>query len=202
MYLGGIKNIVFDFGGVLYKINPTATIEAFLTNSNVIGLDEKQLVSNKIFLEYEKGKINSDQFRDEIRKNLKNELIDSEIDRMWNLTLVETFEKSYLLIKSLKNRGYKLALLSNTNEIHFNYFIKEVRHIFEMFDFLIFSYQVQSRKPDIEIYQKMLQISGFNPKETIFVDDSNENIEGAKSSGLKTYHVTDAEKLWENFHSV
>ena len=201
MFLNGIKNLVFDFGGVLYEINTDLSLNEFLDGSSNKSMDRTAFINDETFILFEKGLISAEVFRDRIRMRVNANLTDIEIDRIWNLTLIKPYIQSNELITGLKDK-YNLALLSNTNEIHHNYFKNQLKDLFNIFDFLVFSYKTGHRKPESEIYQYLIESTGFLPEETVFLDDLPENIEMAKSLGFKTYLVKDQNSLWEIFHTV
>lgn len=193
-----IKNCIFDFGGVLFKIAPERSIKAFRNLSGrgdfFTGEELKHILSKRGFLLYENGKISSSQFRDFLRDELYITADDSEIDKAWNLTLIEKFDFASSIVEEIKSR-YKIALLSNTNEIHYNYFEPQCRDLFARFDRCFFSHHMKMRKPDGEIFETLLEEMNYKPEETIFIDDSEINIKAAVGLGLATYHVADKNKL-------
>jgi putative hydrolase of the HAD superfamily len=201
MEFDGIKNLVFDFGGVLYEINTHLSLNGFLDGSSNKSMDRTAFINDETFILFEKGLISAEVFRDRIRVLVNANLTDNEIDRIWNLTLIKPYIQSNELMTGLKDK-YNLALLSNTNEIHHNYFKNQVKDLFNIFDFLVFSYKTGHRKPESEIYQYLIESTGFLPEETVFLDDLPENIEMAKSLRFKTYLVKDQNSLWEIFHTV
>ena len=116
-----IKNIIFDWGGVLIDLNLEGCISAFeqagavnvrnlLTGTNELGF----------FRDYECGNISTPEFRAAIRKYISQPLTDEEIDRMWNMELLTVPEEKLHLLAEL-SKSYRLFLLSNTNELHWEY---------------------------------------------------------------------------------
>ena len=93
------------------------------------------------------------------------------------------------MLMKLKNK-YRTFLLSNTNVIHFNYYTDNLRkaHLYEslsdLFEKDYFSFLMNMRKPDAEIYEFVLSENGLIAEETIFIDDSILNIQGAEKVGI------------------
>jgi putative hydrolase of the HAD superfamily len=151
----------------------------------------------------ETGKIPGDEFCNNLRKNGINISRNEDIKNAWSMMLGELTAENYKLLKSVK-KNYHTFLLSNTNEIHIEYFTKGIVQAFgrdvlpEMFDKLYYSHSVKLRKPNVEIYQYVLKDAGLKPWETIFVDDLKENIEAARKAGILAYHLED-EKIRELF---
>ena len=119
---------------------------------------------------------------------------DSSIDRAWNELLLEVPPRTLAKLHQLKAKGYKLALLSNTNPIH----IDEVRRrlgphgyaAFERcFERVFYSFDMGLRKPDPAIYAAVDRELGItSPAEVLFVDDNAANIASAAAYGWRTLH--------------
>ena len=191
-----IKNIVFDFGGVILNIDYTVTEQAFAK----LGLKNfatiySQTTQKELFDVFEKGLISSVNFRKEIKKFINGNTSDEQIDEAWKSMLLDLPEERVHLLDNLKKK-YRLFLLSNTNEIHFTSFTaymqkKFNRKIFtEVFDKYYVSHKINMRKPDAEIFELVLSENKLIREETLFIDDSFQHIEGAnKFVGLKTYFL-------------
>lgn len=192
--LGNIKNIIFDLGGVIIEIRYKATIEAF----KKLGFEDFENIYSlikhtRLFDLLETGKIPAQAFRNELRK-FRNTLTDEEITKAWN-TMIGNMPSAHLpLLRSLKSR-YQTYLLSNTNEIHIDYFIQYLEQKFgynpitDMFHKAYFSHELGERKPDLVAYQAVLKDAGIAAHESLFIDDLPVNIEGARKAGLLAYHL-------------
>lgn len=113
-----IKNIIFDWGGVLIDLNLEGCISAF-EQAGAVNVRDLLTGTNELgfFRDYECGKISTPEFREAIRKHINKPLTDEEIDRMWNMELLTIPEEKLLLLAEL-SKHYRLFLLSNTNELH------------------------------------------------------------------------------------
>jgi len=198
-----IKTLIFDFGGVLYNIDYFASINALAELSSQPELLVNMHLNSILELpdSFEKGLIKPDEFRDFLRKEYFINASDSIIDDCWNKMLKGIKPESVEFIKSFKNK-YKLALLSNTNEIHYNFFINESRELIDVFENVFFSYKINLRKPDMEIYKYVCEKLNCKPEETLFIDDSFINIQGAEMAGLNTFHFTNDKELSDLFHTI
>lgn len=187
-----IKSIIFDLGGVLLDIDFNKASTAF-KRIGVTAIDEmySQNTIDSLFKDLETGSINEENFYTAIKASGKNETTDEQIRNSWNALLLDFRKESMAALKQLKKK-YKLFLLSNTNSIHLDAFNK----IFETsgiegkfkdyFDKVYFSHEIGCRKPDAKAYEIVLNENDLNPAETLFIDDSVANIEGAKAAGLQT----------------
>ncbi|PKP34718.1 MAG: HAD family phosphatase [Bacteroidetes bacterium HGW-Bacteroidetes-17] len=192
-----IKNIIFDFGGVIYDIDFNRARNAF-AEIGVANFDElySQANQNHLFEKLEKDLISPDEFRSEIRNITSKALSDIEIDAAWNALLVGFCNERLELLQSIRN-NYKIFLFSNTNRIHYAHFLKQFQNLtnFKSFDGLFvksfFSFDIKRRKPDVDAYFYIIENMKLIPEETLFIDDSLQNIRPAGEIGIKCWHLTD-----------
>lgn len=122
------------------------------------------------------------------------------------MMLGELTAENYELLKKIRSQ-YRTFLLSNTNEIHIDFFVKGIEKSFgrnvlpEMFEKIYYSHTVQMRKPHVEIYQHVLKDAGLTGSETIFIDDLEENIVAARKAGILAYHLTQ-QRIEELFQTI
>ena len=202
--LNGIRNIIFDLGGVLLNIDPKKTIDAFgkLGMEQLVG-DKGLSYDHEIFYQMEQGKITSEEFRNGVRQLLPKEVSDDEIDTAWTAMLLDFPKIRVELVKNLRN-DFKIYLFSNTNAIHVEKFhsIFRKQHEFEvstLFDKDFYSNEIGYRKPSPESFKEIIRLSGINPEESLFIDDSFQNVESAIASGLKGFWLEPGQKIEEIF---
>ena len=188
-----IKNIIFDLGGVIINLNQHKTIEAF-NHLSYMPFEElyKSGHSLELFNDFDKGHISSDFFFSELRKHLRYEGPDEALLEAWNAMLLDVPEKRLDMLVALKPH-YKTFLLSNTCEPHIsafehNLYIRHgVRNFNDYFDKVYYSCRMGMRKPDLEIFEKVLHENELNPNETIFIDDSVEHVKAAGMAGINAH---------------
>jgi putative hydrolase of the HAD superfamily len=190
-----IKNIIFDWGGVITDLHVEKIVNAFK------GLGFQQIEdfflkddNDNFFLLFELGLIDEPEFISKLRRFLKQGVSDKQIIDAWNTILGDLPSERWELLKSLKN-SYRIFLLSNTNSLHvsyYNLFLEKkygtngYEHLFEK---VYFSFKLGMRKPDLKIYEFVLLDSKINPEETLFIDDNYDNILTASQLGIKCYHL-------------
>jgi glucose-1-phosphatase len=187
-----IENFLIDFGGVLYKIDenrPVINFERFTKNKkdfkeNII----RKIYSDEILMDFQKGKIKSTVFRNELRHRLSIECSDEEFDGAWNSLLISPYPNSINYLKTLKKHG-RIFLISNTNEIHYNHFHTECAELFKEFERCYFSHFTGLHKPETTFYQLVINENKLNKTKTILIDDSSINIKSAEEYGLMTYLI-------------
>lgn len=188
----GIKNIIFDFGGVLINLNRQRCIDSF----KQLGLNQVEDLINPfaqqgIFMQLEKGLITPAVFRDKVREQLGKPVTDEQIDAAWNNFLVDLPVYKLEALLKLRER-YLVYLLSNTNEIHWdwsraNVFPYKGFNEKDYFEEIFLSYEMKLVKPDVAIFEAVLESTGIQAGETLFIDDSEANCKAAESLGISTY---------------
>lgn len=203
--LSSTKNIIFDLGNVLLNLDFEASIQAFQKlglNNKVV--NKKQAYSDPLFYEIETGKVSAVAFREKVRKILKNpEATDEQIDDAWTAMILDIPTERVQTVQKLRN-NFNVYLFSNTNEIHINKLHRQFKseHGIEFPSLFVkdyYSHEIHERKPDLSSYKKVIELSGVNPEETLFVDDLEKNIKGAQKAGLKTFWLKPEMEMSEVF---
>lgn len=189
-----INNILFDLGGVLLDIDFNLSNQAFAQ----LGVpDFKQYISqhhaDDLFEKLEIGVITPEEFYDAFRQKTKLSLSNTEIENAWNAMLLHFSKDKMDWVEKISKR-YNVYLFSNTNKMHVDYFrklcIKEIdKPLDSYFIKAWFSNEVGVRKPYPYAFEKLLAQEQLKPEETLFIDDTIGNIEGAKQANLQTFHL-------------
>ena len=203
-----IKNIIFDYGNVIFTLDFEKSRLAW----NDLGIAENagsfysHKVQDKIFTDFESGDVSAEEFRTYIRKILNNPgLTDQQIDQAWNSLLVGVPEGNHELLLSLKPK-YRTFLLSNINPIHYDHIMNYLKNDFgfeqgndHLFERAYYSHLVGKRKPNAELFEQVLNENNLDPAETLFIDDSPQNIDGARKLGINTYLMTAPDNIRNYF---
>ena len=143
-----------------------------------------------IFGDLESGRITAEDFRRELSLLVGRELSMDDCYQAWHGYVDHVPKRNLEAILSLRARGYKVCLLSNTNPFMMqwadNDFDGEGHPIGYFFDAMYLSYECQAMKPRREIFEMMLKGQQAQPEETLFVDDGPRNVEAAKALGMQT----------------
>ncbi len=184
-----IHNILFDLGGVLYKVNYQETAQklAKIFPATMEFSQEKEL---SVIAEYEKGAISTDTFRKEISLALgyKGNIENAQFDDAWNFMLQGFYDYAEPMLNSLLQKGYTIAILSNINPLHLAHIHHQFPAIFSALPQCFFSCNIGHRKPDASCFRYVLEECGWNPKETLFIDDAVRHCNAAALESIRTLH--------------
>ncbi len=187
----GIKNIIFDLGGVILNLDNQRTEDAFTS----LGVKDFRTYfghghASSFFKEYEVGRLSDQQFVDSIRQLTGLSVPDGAIVASWNALLLDFPPERIQLLKQLR-KTYRLFLFSNTNALHLAALQQTYSETFgggsleDHFEKTYYSHLLGMRKPDKESFEHILQENQLNAGETMFVDDAIINVEGAERVGLR-----------------
>jgi putative hydrolase of the HAD superfamily len=201
-----IKNLIFDLGGVILDLSVDTTLSSFANLSGIEKSTVKKLfVSSPEFEFYEKGGISDEDFRVFVKSLYNIDAPDDRLDACWNAMLLGFPKKKLDLLETLRG-NYNVYLLSNTNNIHLQYInnillprANQRPSLDDLFHRAYYSHRIKKRKPDAEIFEQVLQEGNFLPRETLFLDDNQSNVEGAARLGIQTVYVVNPDMVYDYF---
>jgi len=188
-----IKNIIFDFGGVLMDLDFMHTVKGL---HKLLGFDfkDKEFLHwfLELFKEFEKDGVTEEDFISQLKyKSSRTVESDDTIINAWNSMMIRLRKERFLMLAELKST-YGIYLLSNSNHIHYRAMKIMVKDTFGDLDFhneffhqAYYSQHLKMRKPDKEIFDYICQENNLVKSETLFIDDLQPNIDGAIAAGLK-----------------
>jgi len=191
-----IKNIVFDIGQVLLTFNPEQYLrDRFNLSTGQIKDIARETFRSSVWLDLDRGKISKNEAAEIFAKRLpeySQVLIEGVLN--WE-EILNPIGPNIELLKEFKDHdAYEVYALSNFNDESYQVAKSEFPFL-NLFKGEIISGQVGYIKPEPEIYQLLLDRFELEPAETLFIDDSKENIEAAKEFGLRTIHYKNPEQL-------
>ena len=193
-----IESIVFDLGGVIVNLDYDLTIQAF---SELAGYDITYQYSQKsqadIFSKFEVGAITAAEFRQGLAELFGFEASDDAIDQAWSALILDFPPERVELIRQI-GRQKRIFLLSNINELHLATSDRKFAEamgthmgtLADQFERAYYSHLVCDRKPNVSIFQRVIDENQLDPTKTLFLDDTAHNLVGAQQIGLQTVHVT------------
>lgn len=183
-----INTIIFDFGDIFINLDKEAPVNLF----KKLGLSEWNSDLNQLNLQFEKGKISEEKFLLGIQEQVPNASI-SEILYAWNSILLDFPLRRLEFLQKLTKK-YRLFLLSNTDSIHIETFEREngvsfYRDFYSCFEKVYFSFEMEMRKPDPEIFNYIIKKHELSAKRTLFIDDKKENTDAALLLGFQVWNL-------------
>lgn len=189
-----IKVIYFDLGKVIIDFDHALAIrEVMKVTPLSLAKVTEVLSNNPLINEYERGKISTAEFYRLVSGQLRLEVSLQTFKKIWGDMFLPQPLLSESFLKSLKQK-YRLILLSNTNEIHFE-FVEERYPILAHIGERVLSYQVGCMKPDEKIYHAAVAKARVAPEEVLFTDDREENIDAARRLGIQAIRFQSEEQL-------
>ena len=195
---------VFDLGGVLINLHVNRCMHAFEALMGeeyvrtILGMDHRgegvkavSVASKQLMVDFERGLISSETFVQEVLRYCRPGTTAQQVTEAWMAMLGELPAERLAFIDDLRAQGYKTYLLSNGNDLHFE-FIDSTYDLARRFDALFLSQKMHLAKPDPEIYRAVQQaIQPAADEEIIFIDDLELNRQAAQ----QTVH-------WRTFASI
>ena len=195
-----VKNLLFDLGGVIMDIEKERCVRAF----EKLGLPDAASFFGEYkqkgpFLKLEEGSMSVDDFHKALRDEIKGQVKDEDIDNAFCRFLIGIPRRRLEDLRRLR-KDYRVFLLSNTNPIMWN---SKIKSEFEQegmcredyFDGMVTSFEARSLKPDEAIFRYAADHLGIVPEETVFLDDSQRNLDAAAKLGFGTVLVAPGDEF-------
>jgi putative hydrolase of the HAD superfamily len=203
--LDTVKNIIFDFGGVICDIDIPLTEQKFKEfgppkGGVSISKEESDRLFFKLVEDFETGRISPEGFRETIRAFYQTPPSDRQIDETWNALIIGIPDERIRLLESIRS-NFRIFILSNSNRIHYEYYLKMFREqtgykdFDDLFEKAFFSFDLGLSKPDPRIFREVISRAGLVPSETLFIDDTLMHVESARSVGLHALHLSDGKDI-------
>lgn len=185
-----IKAVGFDLGGVIIHSAPPYIYRQIQKELKVSEAD-LQAAMDEYLPSYDRGELNSGEFWHEVTQRLGIDYDLKQDQHLWSDDYVShsPVHGSVLrLAEKLRRSGYKTAILSNIDHEHGG--LNADRGIFEHFDAVLLSHQIEARKPEPAAFTALAERLGVKPAEVVFIDDIAANVAGARAAGMEAikYH--------------
>ncbi len=188
-----IKTVIFDMGGVIITISQDEALRRF----KALGLKNAEEILNPycqsgVFGDLEEGKVTAEEYQESLEKMVGKKLTFDEIRHCWLGYAVEVPANKLAALRKLREEGYRVILLSNTNPYMTSWtdsaeFSGDGHAIGEYFDAMYRSYEVKFMKPDDMFFRYVLAQEKILPEDALFVDDGPRNCAAASELGIRTY---------------
>lgn len=200
-----VKNIIFDFGGVVINLDYENTINEF----RKLGMKDADNLYSKssqlsLFDLFETGKVSGEEFFAQLESYFPFKPEREALRNAWNAMLLDFPPENMDLLHEVK-KHYRTFLLSNTNQVHLDYYFQKLKLEHDLnnmdgfFEKTYYSHKIERRKPDPDTFLYVLNDSGLKASETLFIDDSPQHVDGARQAGLKAIHLKPSIKISDIF---
>ena len=199
--LKGIKNIIFDLGGVILDVDFAVTQREFVKlGLNNIDQTFGQYHQIGFFDLFDRGEIDENEFLNKAAELFPASVTRQQIIDAWNAMLFDLPRHRFELLKEL-GKNYRLFLMSNTNIIHYREYQEIIRKTYgisgldELFEKAYYSFLVGMRKPEDRFFNLILNENGLNASETLFIDDTSINTDAAEKLGIRGLYLKPGEDI-------
>ncbi|MGG7056957.1 HAD family hydrolase [Clostridium tertium] len=194
------KNIIFDLGNVLLSFNPKEYLKSKITEDKIDDV-YKAIFQSEEWIMLDRGTISEkDAINNIIRRNTTYRDDINLVFKDW-YDILKPIEETVEVLQSLKENGYNIYYLSNFHELAFRE-VTTKNKFFELFDGGVVSYAEKLIKPEEEIYKLLLKRYNLKPEETIFIDDTKVNVDGASKLGIKAIFLENPKVLRGSLKSL
>ena len=193
------KIFLFDLGNVLAKSLDNYDLYNRLNCRIPFDVFLQYWWCDDLVLKAHMGIVSDDEHVKELLKFCKSDLSINEFYEIYNNLDNSLYNETIEIINELKNKGYKVGLLSNLRLMDYKRYEQQLKKI--EFDFMFLSYELKCIKPSKDIYLKVIEKLKCNAEEIIFLDDNEKNVNVAISLGINAYKVT-GENIKEYFHEI
>jgi FMN phosphatase YigB (HAD superfamily) len=195
--------LIFDLGGVIIDLNYDRMINQFASNCNKDRDEIKSiLMQDPLLLQYEIGGIDTQSFYHQMKEIINFNASFDKFAAAWNSLMNPLAAKKIDFLKQLSlNR--RVAILSNTNDLHqrgFDEMVKQVSEFEDMKSLIpsaYYSHDMGLRKPDSSIFLHVCELENINPGKCVFFDDNTDNIKTASNLGLTTFLITYQDQIFD-----
>lgn len=196
-----IKNVVFDVGKVLVDFDWQGFFDTLDFSPEVYEKVKNATVMSELWNEFDRSRMSDEEILNGFLAKAPD--CKEEIMRIWNNlgNSIKRYDYTFGWIRSLREKGYGVYLLSNYPRRLYSQSIEELAFVEEV-DGAVFSYEVQATKPEAEIYEALLEKYQLNPTECVFLDDNRNNIVAANRLGMATIHFHTKSQAEEELKSL
>lgn len=202
--LSNYNTIIFDFGGVIFDIDPGRSELAFgrLADNTALQQFKKSTAPDM----FEMGKITATEFYNKFCQITQTQVGYNVFIRAWNAMLIDYKPKRIERLRLLA-KTHKLIMLSNTNELHYAHFSEKLQSMYsvtfeQLFSSVYLSYKMGLLKPQRQIFATVLVEQNLMPEKTLFIEDTRENADAAKKLGIDTLVIPRNGNFYDYFDNI
>lgn len=189
-------NIIFDLGNVLIEWNKEKILSKICKNDLEYNLFNQFVFQSNLWIDLDNGKISLEFLENQLIDEMGHQYQDQihELVRNW-FNYVDLYDEVYELIKQLKKKNFQIYVLSNTSSIFHILLDSVLSKVSSVLDGYVISCEVKMMKPQKEIYLSLVNKYQLDIKDCIFLDDLEENVEAARTLGIKAFQIKERKEI-------
>jgi 2-haloacid dehalogenase len=186
--LPALSAIIFDFGGVIVQWDPRRVYRRFLHTDEAIDRFFQEVGFHRWNADQDRGGRSWDDAVSELASRFPQhrDLIRAYHD-FWEDSIAGPIEETVRIVERLRASGYRLVGLTNWSAEKFR-LTRRRYELFDLFDEIVVSGEVQMMKPERGIFELTLRRLGLRAEQCLFIDDSVKNVEAAAAMGFEVIH--------------
>ncbi|MBC7006585.1 HAD family phosphatase [Photobacterium sp. BZF1] len=182
-----IKNVIFDFGAVLFEWNPAKIVSTFTDSQDEQALLLEHVLQHPDWLSLDRGEMLMAEAipRCAARVNLPESRMEDFFEHIQsNLHLIN---ETYDLVNQVLSLNFSVYFLTNMSSAFFEK-LNERHALYQLFDGGLVSGKELTIKPEAEFFELLCQRFDITPNESLFIDDQPKNLDAAKALGFEVFH--------------
>lgn len=191
---------IFDMGNVIIDIDFKRVLGVWSNFSGTpLATLTERFSMGEVFQKHERGEISDEEFATQLCHEMGIALSFEQFSLGWQAIFVGLRPEVIEIFKTLRQQGHRVVVLSNTNQLHLDFWPHNYPEIEANTDALYLSQNIGMRKPEPGIFQHVLEQEGVTAREAVFFDDVTENIEAARAIGIESVWVEDSQTVPKYF---
>lgn len=194
---------IFDLGNVIVDIDFQRVLGVWSDFGRVpLATLQQNFTMDEPFHQHERGEISDEEFASQLCQQLSLPLSFEQFSEGWQAVFVGVRPEAIDIMHKLRSAGHRVVILSNTNRLHTTFWPEQYPEVRAAADAIYLSQEMGLRKPEPEIYQRVLDEENVSAEDAIFFDDNEQNVAAARVMGITAILVTDKHTLPEYFAAL
>lgn len=196
-----IRNVIFDFGGVLVRWQPQEIITRFYSEESLRGLVKRMVFQHPDWLEMDRGTLSEESAVRRFSARMERPLEEMVALLQHVKESLTPVGESVAIVHELERRGVPLYGLSNMSATTFAY-LRERYDLWRIFRGIVISGEVNMIKPEARIFEHICKMYTLVPCETVFIDDHLPNVESANRLGFRTILFSEPKQCGDELNVI
>lgn len=196
-----IRNVIFDFGGVLIRWRPWEIVDGFYTDKTLHDSLRRSVFEHPDWVELDRGTLSEEDAAHRFAARVGRPTHEMRTLLKHVKDSLTPVEECFVIAHDLERRSIALYGLSNMSAATFAHLRERYDH-WRMFRGIVISAEVRLVKPDPAIFEHITRRYELDPSETVFIDDHAPNVDAARQLGFRTVLFTDARQCADELNDL